>query len=86
MLVEYPRVDWRPCGKGMEAVSWLDRYARVTKRLADAVIKTCQELPPRCSDCTGVALKVEGNTALAIPSNLLLVSVELEKLALSGGH
>lgn len=45
LIVELRRVDCGRCGKRMEAVSWLDRYARVTKRLADAVIKTCQQLP-----------------------------------------
>jgi transposase len=29
----------------MEAVSWLDRYARMTRRLADAVIQACERLP-----------------------------------------
>jgi hypothetical protein len=29
----------------MEAVSWLDRYARKTRRLADAVILACERLP-----------------------------------------
>ncbi|MGS8566402.1 transposase family protein, partial [Salmonella enterica] len=31
------RVGCRDCGKRMEAVSWLDRYARMTRRLAEAV-------------------------------------------------
>nr|WP_240051958.1 transposase [Pseudomonas arsenicoxydans] len=29
----------------MEAVRWLDRYARMTRRLADAVIQACERLP-----------------------------------------
>lgn len=29
----------------MEAVSWLDRYSRMTRRLADAVIQSCKQLP-----------------------------------------
>jgi len=29
----------------MEAVSWLDRYARMTRRLAEAVIQACERLP-----------------------------------------
>ncbi|MDR6928272.1 transposase [Pseudomonas sp. BE134] len=39
------RVGCRDCGKRMEAVSWLDRYARMTRRLADAVIQACERLP-----------------------------------------
>lgn len=29
----------------MESVRWLDRYSRMTKRLAEAVIRSCQRLP-----------------------------------------
>ena len=29
----------------MEVVSWLDRYARMTRRLAEAVIRACERLP-----------------------------------------
>ncbi|WP_173477414.1 transposase family protein, partial [Pseudomonas chlororaphis] len=39
------RVGCRDCGKRMETVSWLDRYARMTRRLADAVIQACERLP-----------------------------------------
>jgi transposase len=39
------RVVCRDCGKRMEAVSWLDRYARMTRRLAEAVIQACERLP-----------------------------------------
>ncbi|MEW9879078.1 transposase family protein [Pseudomonas putida] len=40
--VELRRVGCGACGKRMEAVSWLDRYSRMTKRLAEAVIQACQ--------------------------------------------
>ena len=39
------RVGCRDCGKRMETVSWLDHYARMTRRLADAVIQACERLP-----------------------------------------
>ncbi|MDP9517748.1 helix-turn-helix domain-containing protein [Pseudomonas protegens] len=39
------RVSCRDCGKRMEAVSWLDRYARMMRRLAEAVIQACERLP-----------------------------------------
>ena len=39
------RVGCRDCGKRMEAVSWLDRYARMTRRLSEAVIQACERLP-----------------------------------------
>lgn len=42
--VELRRVGCGACGKRMESVRWLDRYSRMTKRLADAVIKACKRL------------------------------------------
>lgn len=43
--VELRRVGCRACGKRMEAISWLDRYSRMTRRLSEAVIQACQRLP-----------------------------------------
>lgn len=43
--VELRRVGCGTCGKRMESVSWLDRYSRMTKRLAEAVIQSCRRLP-----------------------------------------
>lgn len=43
--VELRRVGCNACGKRMELVSWLDRYSRMTKRLAEAVIQACRRLP-----------------------------------------
>ncbi|WVM89950.1 ISL3 family transposase [Halopseudomonas pachastrellae] len=43
--VELRRVGCSTCGKRMESVRWLDRYSRMTRRLADAVIQACQRLP-----------------------------------------
>ncbi|WP_046486551.1 ISL3 family transposase, partial [Pseudomonas veronii] len=43
--VQLRRVSCRDCGKRMEVVSWLDRYARMTRRLAEAVIQACERLP-----------------------------------------
>ena len=31
----------------MEAVSWLDRYARMRRRLAEAIIQACERLPTK---------------------------------------
>jgi transposase len=33
------------CGPKLERLAWLDRYARVTRRLADSVVRMCQVLP-----------------------------------------
>ena len=33
------------CGPSLERLSWLDRYSRVTRRLAESVARLCQVLP-----------------------------------------
>ncbi|MGZ0706702.1 ISL3 family transposase [Pseudomonas piscis] len=43
--VELRRVGCGACGKRMEGVSWLDRYSRMTRRLAETVIQSCRRLP-----------------------------------------
>jgi len=43
--VELRRVECGACGKRMESVSWLDRYSRMTRRLAEAVTQACRRLP-----------------------------------------
>ncbi|QZP30474.1 transposase family protein [Pseudomonas sp. DR48] len=43
--LELRRVGCDACGKRMEAISWVDRYSRMTRRLAEAVIQTCRRLP-----------------------------------------
>ncbi|MHB2080405.1 ISL3 family transposase [Pseudomonas asiatica] len=43
--VELRRVGCSACGKRTEFVHWLERYSRMTKRLAEAVIQACQRLP-----------------------------------------
>jgi len=39
------RVSCRRCGPKLERLSWLSRYARVTKRLAESVARLCAVLP-----------------------------------------
>jgi transposase len=39
------RVHCPRCGPKLEQLSWLGRYARVTKRLAESVARLCQVLP-----------------------------------------
>lgn len=45
LAVQMRRVSCQHCGTRSEAVSWLDRHARVTKRLAEFVALWCQKLP-----------------------------------------
>jgi transposase len=39
------RVACPRCGPKVEQLSWLDRYARVTRRLVESVARLCRELP-----------------------------------------
>lgn len=39
------RVSCPRCGPRLERLSWLERHARVTRRLADSVTRLCQALP-----------------------------------------
>jgi transposase len=45
LQVTLRRVACPDCGTRMEAVSWLDRHARLTRRLADTVSTLCARLP-----------------------------------------
>lgn len=45
LLVQRFRVDCPRCGPKLEHLSWLDRYARVTTRLAESVGRLCKVLP-----------------------------------------
>lgn len=42
--VELRRAGCGACGKQMDAVSWLDQYSQMTRRLAETVIQTCRRL------------------------------------------
>jgi transposase len=39
------RVQCPRCGPRLERLPWLHRYARVTRRLAESVVRLCQQLP-----------------------------------------
>jgi len=47
LLVHLRRTKCAQCGTPMEKVSWLEPYARVTKRLAESVARLCDILPVR---------------------------------------
>jgi transposase len=45
LRIQRCRVACPRCGPKLERLSWLDRYARVTKRLAESVVRMCKVLP-----------------------------------------
>jgi transposase len=47
LLVQRRRVACPRCGPKLEKVDWLERYARVTRRLAESVARLCRVLPIR---------------------------------------
>jgi transposase len=76
----------------MEAVSWLDRYARMTRRLADAVIQACERpqpcMWPNCSGCIGTPL-LERRALQAVLSELPKAQprrLVMDEFALFKGH
>jgi transposase len=50
LLVIRRRLFCPHCGPKLEQLAWLDRYSRVTRRLAEAVGRFCDILPVQ--DCT----------------------------------
>jgi len=45
LVVPRARVQCPQCGPTVEALPWLDRYARMTRRFAESVARLCQVLP-----------------------------------------
>ena len=45
LVLERRRLKYPKCGPTLERLEWLERYARVTKRLAEAVARLCEQLP-----------------------------------------
>jgi transposase len=45
LLVQRCRLACARCGPKLEQLDWVDRYARVTRRLADGVARLCRVLP-----------------------------------------
>ena len=45
LVLERRRVECPRCGPTLERLSWLERYSRVTKRMAEAVARLCEVLP-----------------------------------------
>jgi transposase len=45
LVIPRNRLACPSCGSKLEALPWLDRFARVTARLAESVARPCQVLP-----------------------------------------
>jgi len=88
------RVVCPACGPKVEALPWLSPWARVTRRLADSVVRLCQVLPiQHVADWYGLdwdTVKALDKAALAarlLPVDLSAVTViALDEFALRKGH
>ncbi|GAB6176523.1 ISL3-like element ISBma1 family transposase [Desulfobaculum senezii] len=58
LLVLRRRVHCPVCGPKLEQLPWLDRYSRVTRRLAESVVRLCRILPIKhIAECYGLNWK-----------------------------
>lgn len=88
------RVACPTCGPKVEALPWLSRWARVTTRLADSVVRLCKVLPvPHVATWYGLdwdtvkALDKAALTARLLPVDLSGVTViAMDEFALRKGH
>ncbi len=88
------RVSCPRCGPKLEHLSWLDRYSRVTKRLAESVARLCGFLPiKRVAEVYGL----HWNTVKAIDKRALkeklgpidlsgLTVIAMDEFAIQKGH
>lgn len=88
------RVACPTCGPKVEALPWLSRWARVTTRLADSVVRLCKVLPVQHVATwygldwdTVKALDKAALTARLLPVDLLGVKeIAMDEFALRKGH
>lgn len=88
------RVHCPRCGPKVERVSWLDRYARVTKRLAESVAMLCQVMTIKH---VANYFSLSWDTVKAIDKNALIAAIEpvdlsgiekfvMDEFAIQKGH
>lgn len=88
------RVACPTCGPKVEALSWVSLWARVTKRLADSIIRLCRVLPIQHVAAwygldwdTVKALDKRALAALLLPVDLRdLEIIAMDEFALRKGH
>ena len=49
LCVQRCRLACPRCGPKLEQLPWLDRYARVTRRLAESVVRLCEVASVKCA-------------------------------------
>ena len=84
-------VSCRRCGPKLERLSWLSRYARVTKRLAESVARFCRSNMWRRSSATGTdAVKaIDKRYLKETPGRIDLSGVSMiamDEFAIHKGH
>ena len=94
LLVQRFRVACPTCGPKLEHLPWLDKYARVTKRLAESVARLCRVLPiKQVAEFYGLgwdAVKAIDKTHLEVtlgePDLSDLTLLAMDEFAIKRGH
>ena len=94
LLVQRFRVACPTCGPKLEHLPWLDKYARVTKRLAESVARLCRVLPIKhVAEFYGLgwdAVKAIDKTHLEVtlgePDLSDLTLLAMDEFAIKRGH
>ncbi len=94
LLVQRRRVRCPRCGPHVERLSWLERYARATVRLARSVVALCQVLPIRHVagyyglgwDAVKHIDKVALERSLGPPSGQGAEVIAMDEFAIQKGH
>ena len=94
LLVPRFRVACATCGPKVEHLPWLDKYARVTARLADSVARLCKVLPVKHVaafyglgwDAVKAIDKAHLEAALGEPDVSTLTLLAMDEFAIKRGH
>jgi transposase len=94
LLLPRFRVGCGRCGPTVELLAWLDKYARVTKRLAESVARLCRVLPVKHVaefyglgwDAVKAIDKAYLETTLGEPDLSHVTELAMDEFAIKRGH
>ena len=94
LLVKRRRVACPDCGPKLEVLPWLERYARVTRRLAESVARLCRILPVKqvaeyFGLSWGTVKQIDKTTLLEEFGEVDLAGIEqiaIDEFAIQKGH
>ena len=83
LLILRCRLACPRCGPRLEALAWLDRYARVTRRLSESVARLCAVLPVKH---VAAFFGLGWDTVKAIDHAWLSETIVMDEFAIQKGH